>query len=558
MIVSQDSPHERFAASATRGVAILVVLATVGCGGGRPAATPRRPTPPATSAPPVRQPMSTEVRERILEGAMDVLGNLENYEEPVAFAQVFDRLNQWSHAAGLGGEGQDGSSGGWQRDPLLERIPARFRDDPLVRGVDGMAFDAATDVLALRDERWLADVAATARGDALDDLDVARNLFEWTVRSLAISSDPPMVPAEGNPGTRWFSPGEILLVGRASAAQRAWVFLDLVRHCGLEGVMLATGDPDAGSARPWVPAVVTGGEAYLFDTGYGMPVPGPGGTGIATARQAAEDPAILASMSLPDRPYPVQSGDIAGLTVLVPATPWSLSKRMYHLDRQLAGARRIDLALDASALGERAIGALPSAGDGDRRVGLWEFPWESIVRRRSPAPAVQGALAKELRVMALAITRPDQSRGMQTFRPLYAARLREFRGQIDGPDGAKMAYLAARPGAAMISEAVAGAPPEQAETLRRAYSDLKADATYWLGVLTLGEGEYETAVDYLDRMTLAANPDGVWADAARVNLARARLAMGDRPEAIRLLREDASPQRFGSRLLADRLEAASP
>lgn len=72
-------------------------------------------------------------------------------------------------------------------------------------------------------------------------------------------------------------------------------------------------------------------------------------------------------------------------------------------------------------------------------------------------------------------------------------------------------------------------------------------------MLTLSEKEYETAVDYLDRMTLQANPDGVWSDAARVNLARARLALGEREEAARLLREDASPQRFGSRLMADRL-----
>jgi hypothetical protein len=59
-------------------------------------------------------------------------------------------------------------------------------------------------------------------------------------------------------------------------------------------------------------------------------------------------------------------------------------------------------------------------------------------------------------------------------------------------------------------------------------------------------------------MTLKANPDGIWSDAARVNLARARLALGDRDEAVRLLREDASPQRFGSRLLADRIGSASP
>ena len=160
--------------------------------------------------------------------------------------------------------------------------------------------------------------------------------------------------------------------------------------------------------------------------------------------------------------------------------------------------------------------------------------------------------------MGMAIEQTDANRQARSFRPLYAARLREFRGVLDGPDGAKMAYLAARPGNAVIAEMLRGLPPPQAEQAKRMYDELKGDATYWLGVLTLAEKEYDTAIDYLDRMTLQANPEGIWSDAARVNLARAKLALGEREEAARLLRADASPQRFGSRLLADRLAPGGP
>ena len=83
---------------------------------------------------------------------------------------------------------------------------------------------------------------------------------------------------------------------------------------------------------------------------------------------------------------------------------------------------------------------------------------------------------------------------------------------------------------------------------------MKEDATYWLGVVTLAEGENATAADYLGRMTLEAAPDSRWTDAARVNLAQALEALGRTAEAIKLLREDASPQRFGSRLRAEELE----
>jgi outer membrane protein assembly factor BamD (BamD/ComL family) len=90
----------------------------------------------------------------------------------------------------------------------------------------------------------------------------------------------------------------------------------------------------------------------------------------------------------------------------------------------------------------------------------------------------------------------------------------------------------------------------QQEGVRKVYEQMKEDATYWLGITTLAEGDYEIAMDYLGRMTLFASPDGRWASAARVNLAEAKILAGDSQGAIQLLREDRSPQRFGSRFRA--------
>jgi predicted Zn-dependent protease len=139
-------------------------------------------------------------------------------------------------------------------------------------------------------------------------------------------------------------------------------------------------------------------------------------------------------------------------------------------------------------------------------------------------------------------------------RPLFTARVREFRGDLDGPLGAKASYLAARPSRAAIQQALQAVPPEQSATVDRLYRQMKEDATYWLGVATLGEGQPEAAIDYLRRMTLENSPDSRWTDAARANLGRALAAVGRIDEAVSVLREDGSPQRFGSRLLADRLE----
>jgi hypothetical protein len=531
-----------------QGCALAIACCGIGGCGGRTAPSDHgRTVPGPDEAVRVTAAVPQAVRDRLLDGAMSVLGRLEGYDEASAFAQVFDRINQWSHAVAL--EGGDRAVE-WKLDPLLETLPANLRGDA-ADTLSSSTFDAANDIPVLRDQRWLADIAATARGDALEDLDVAQKLFDWTVRSLAITSDPPMVPTEAHPGSRWFLPGEILLSRRASGPQRAWIFLELLRHAGLEGVMLATGDASAGTLRPWIPALIAGGEAYLFEPTYGLPIPGPGGKGVATARQAASDPAILRGLDLPDRAYPIQAADIAELSVLVPATREQLARRMHLLDGRLAGVRRMDLAIDATDLGGRAVNALPGEKTA-ARVRIWEFPWEMQRRRRENPAAVAVAGRRELAVFAVALAAGTDGAG-QSIRPLYAARLREFRGDLDGPEGAKAAYLLARPSSSVIAEALKRVPPEQADTARRLYDQMKEDATYWLGILTLGEGDYETAVDYLGRMTLDAAPDGRWADAARVNLARAKLALGDTAAAAALLRADSSPQRFGSRILADRI-----
>lgn len=524
------------------GVVCLCLLAA-GCG-----PSEQRAAEPAAAQQQVAL-IPESVREKLLDGAMSVLGRLDNYDEATAFSQVFDRLNQWSH----GNPAADAVlAASWKVDPLFSTLPERLRPVTVADGLESSVFDAPTDVPNLRDQRWLADISTTARGDAVDDLEVAQRLFAWTVRSLAIDTDPPMVPSDSNPGKRWLLPGEILLAGRASAAQRSWIFLQLVRHAGLDGVMLATGP--AGSARPWLPAVISEGEAYLFEPTYGMPVPGPDGQGIATARQAAADPAVLRGLSLPDRPYPVQSADLGSLSVLVSADPWLLARRMHVLNARMAGSRAVSLAVDAAAVADRARAALPAEPVAS---GLWEFPWETAIRRRDPS--VQQAVAKELAVMGLAMEEPVERDGLRrtrVVRPLYAARVREFRGELDGPSGAKAAYLSARPTNAAIAAVVAALPPQQADVAKRLYQQMKEDATYWLGLLTLAEGDSEAAVDYLDRLTLKAAPDSPWTDAARINLAAAYAALGRPADAAKLLEADSSPQRFGSRLQAARLKRA--
>lgn len=514
---------------AVRLAAALALVAAPGC----------RREPPRAAGPAPTPAVSRDSADKLLLGAIGVLDRLDEFDEARGMELVFERITQWGRTVP--------ADSAWQPDPLVESLPAEVRAAADAPPLDAAAFVAPADVIWLRDERWLADVARTARGDAVRDLDVARNLFRWTVRSLAVVADPPMVPTEETKATRWWLPGEILLAGRASPAQRAWIFLALVRHAGLDAAMLATPGP-GGRPRPWIPAVVCDGEAHLFEPTYGIPIPGPGGTGIATARQAAADPTILAALSLPDRPYPVRADDMATMSVLVAADPWSLSRRMARLAPTLRSLRDLRPTVDATRAGAAVAAALPAGDRAD--VRLWEFPWTTLARRRADPQGLAVSLRRDLMPLAAPVPGPPAAdRGLA--RPLFAARVREFRGDLEG---AKAAYLAARPARDAVAEAVRPLPPAEAEAARALVAQMKEDAAYWLGVLTLGEGEWEAAVDYLARMTLESAPDSRWADAARQNLAVACVALGRDAEAVAALRQDESPQRFGSRLEAARIE----
>lgn len=540
-----EPPRER----SRSGFAIAWLAAVaVGCGESTASRTATPQSGVATNAPTVSMP--EQVRGQLLEGAIAVLGHLDDFDETGAYEQVFDRINQWSHSGPGCPE--------WTADPLVASLPARFA--PLVdeKSLAGSVFEPPRDVVFLRDQRWLRDLAMSVRGDAVEDLAVAEAIFRWTVRAVASVADPPASPSESNPGSRWFLPGELLLAGRGSGPQRAWIFLEILRHAGIDGVMLATRDVASGEVRPWIPAVVTGGEAYLFDPGYGLAIPGPGGKGIATVRDAAEDASVLAAMDVPGRKYPMNAAALKHLAVLVPATPESLSRRMKQVESNLSGSHSMRLSVDASGLAARSVAALPQGSATVEQARLWEFPFETLLARRSPRrSAIERAAAIELATMQITIVDPGERTGgfRREIRPLFLGRLREFRGDLDGPDGAKAAYLLARLPSARIREAVAKTPPQQAEVIRRLYEQMKQDAAYFLGLVMLRERQFESAADYLGRMTLEAHPDSRWADAARGALAEAVAALGRLDEARRLLEADESPQRFGSRLRAERLAA---
>ncbi len=305
-----------------------------------------------------------QLQEDLIESVVDSLNHLDRFDPGQMLPKLSERLNAWMW--------QTGSTGRWQLDPLLGTVEPRLAAAPLVDDVvkklDTGIF-TMNDMLSLQETVWLRDIARHARGSELDDLSVAEHLFDWTVRNLQLVEEP---SADKLGAER--SPLEILLLGRATARERAWIFLLLLRQQGLDGVMLAIPGQGDSPPREWLPALVTDTDLVLFDPWLGMPLPGPDGKRIATLSDVAENDSLLRSLDLDSsRPYPVKAEQLDKVVAYVEASPGYLSRRMEKLDERMTGDQRMVLFCKPGDLAARLAGR-PHVG----QVRYWPLAYEFL------------------------------------------------------------------------------------------------------------------------------------------------------------------------------------
>jgi hypothetical protein len=453
--------------------------------------------------------------------------------------QVVVWLNQWLR--------QSEKIADWQIDPLLETLDPKLRADPqLAPYLAKQAFEAAAfephEGRLLQEAVWMRDIARWARGESFDDLQRAAALFDWTIRNVQLETD------ENRLAHR---PWQVLLYGRGTAEQRAWIFALLCRQLGLDVVMLATKPPDAAAAgqdvaKFWLPALVQGDELYLFDTRLGLPIPGAFGEGIATLNQVLDDDSVLRQLDLEAAPYPITSARLENVTAYVVADSLDLSRRALQLEANLTGDERVTLSVQPREIGD-ILREFPHMGE----VRLWAVPFETLREQLSLAPPARRREVLDFEPLA---TRPV----------LWKARMRHFQGRRQGGDeqtatepsdviddhreAAQLyTHRSVRPTEREIAR-------EQSDDKRRVDSIAKLNATYWLGLLSFDDGKYEVAAHWFGRPELIADVSP-WRFGARYNLARTFEAQEKLEEAIQILNEDASPQQHGNRLRARQLKS---
>jgi hypothetical protein len=457
--------------------------------------------------------------------------------------QIVVWLNQWLR--------QSMPKADWRVDPLLKTLSPELRADTELApylsddGLSVTEFEPHEGRL-LQEAIWHRDIARWARGESFQNVDRAAALFDWTVQNVQLIDD------DAGMAHR---PWQVLLYGRGTAEQRAWVFALLCRQLGLNVVILATAplpsesNVETAEAPPrfWLPALFDEGQLYLFDTRLGLPVPGPNGQTVATLQQVRSDDALLRQLDLPDTPYPFASDEVKRIVCAIVADPFALTRRARLVEGQLTGDDRVTLTVDSDAVAEQ-LNNLPQIGE----TRLWELPFRTL--------HTQLTLANTTR-------NPARTREVFAFEPfavrpvLWKARTRHFQGRRQFVDDDQVAEADEtindhRESAQLyMDKSVRPTDREITQSAsQRVDNAAKLDATYWIGLLSFADGKFDIAESWLSRPELHA-ADSRWAFGSRYNLARVYEAQGKIEEAIALLNADTSPQQHGNKLRAQRVRS---
>lgn len=583
----------RWTSAGAAAVGLFAVLLLAGCGGSRIPTQERGET------------LRSQGEGDHLAQALVFLGGLDEFDPGQAHRQMLYHLNEWVRHEPIDRD--------WIADPMAARVPPELANQTTIEGLKSQRF-IQYDTLFLEETVWLRDLAKWIPQDGppadpkllawlkeqspqlgaegADDLAAAERIFDWTVRNVQLDADPATAdkqppdeakdsaerkdadkdaagkpsdpPIVAPPGARYW-PSEALLMGHGDALVRARVFIGICRQRGIDAVALAVQDDATSATRPWAVGVLVAKQLYLFDPWLGLPIPGPGGRGIATLDQAQTDETLLRALDLSETErYPFTAADVRGTVALIEANAPHLTMRMKLLEAHLAGDNRLTLTVQPSEFAARLRQA-----KGLANVRLWTVPFQANLFKQQFA---------ENRAAYIAAAKQEQA--FVGLHPLTQGRRRHFRGQFQNQDvtaGAKPLYNSCRTSDELIDaigkseearqaiglDRVIASNPELASnsTLRaefiadrqRIMREMKLLGTYFLGLACFDSGEYEVAANHMEKRVLGDFPDNRYAAGARYNLARAWEALGENAKAQAIYEGDDSPQRYGNLLRAKRL-----
>ncbi|MFM8289306.1 MAG: tetratricopeptide repeat protein, partial [Planctomycetaceae bacterium] len=372
---------------------------------------------------------------------------------------------------------------------------------------------------------------------------------------------------------------DICLMGRGTAADRAWIFVNTLRALGVDALVLTPrNDPEADDAAtgPLLVGTVRDKELDLFDPARGIPLPGPasGPEGLvpATLRQLIADPSLAP---------PTEEG--------APKTDWTqprgwlvgdlgyYSQLSHRLQAVFGGEQATFLSDPLQDLPGRPglVRRLLDATDGVltiQSLALWPYSSEQVAQSLALNEAQQGLRkAQRLRFMAYLVVVPDPanpggvrlegnrqyrdpaSRGMDSRDDSVDQRLQRTATRVTSGRQleARMLHLAGDWKEAVSAYVEVQSNSQDVLRFRRERIDVDLgggpidiklfhtlavdDAAYWIAVCQWEQGQVKAAQSTVERYLRQARPGSQWTRSARWLLAELLATQGRQAEAAEVL-----------------------
>lgn len=507
---------QQFVISHTACGLIMVLLAS-GCSGEKkPDATPEAGPKAAATAKSQQLSQSEDLLNSILS-----MVKLKSLGFTAQEDDVIGLLNQWQRFS----QGNQVLEEEVALDEAtLEALRARLTERQL-KQVRRSAFQKP-DIDRLRNDLLMNAIVKHAVGKGQTDLERATNIFKYLMRNTElITSHPDEIP---------LSPYQIYLLGKGTAADRAWLFAELLRQLRINSVILSAPLPknqendgeDWDVNQPFLVGVLLNQQVYLYDPRLGLPLTVPGMPGakpdIATLEQARSNPDVLKQYTVADdKPYAVTPELLKSPAVLLVGDTTLWSYRFSRLQKAFTGARAMVISEPlVDHAGQAGLATRVAKWPGNpwstEQIALWSYPESQLSGLESLSAQHQQTLTRITDGWKMPIVGVRSKSGDKTVevrRPtnlLLFARLDHAEGNLeDAVKGYTHARveLMKRPDVEQITERVV-----------YAYLMAAEDSLFWTAVCKTDQGsntDRRIATDKL-RQYQQVYAKGRWVDAGHI------------------------------------------
>ena len=525
--------------------------------------------------------------QRNLQSAFEILrpeklGIVSGPEQAIAV------LNEWSKGAKAEAEKRNEPWETHRPHSLLKSLPKAWIDQVSLEQF------VERDATYLRDCLWANRATKFGAGDAEKDLDVVVKLFEYVVRNLVL------IP----PGSRSVpvGPFDAMVLGRGTAADRAWTFAELLRQRNYDAVILSPrrASGDAGDDASFLVGVLFDKDIYLFDPTLGLPLPADVAAPKSllprlplSLRQVQREPGLLTAIAR-------DSGGRFSLTAKMLETPLvelichseHLAVRMKRLQAELSGEQSVILsdpledADDQPGLWSR-VAKHTAAAWSPEDVAIWSYPEtvrDAVTRMTSDQQKeltrLSLSMGAPIRVQRL-LRRPNkETPDLEFAKPDRMLMRRRMEHVVGRWTDAVPGYLAAQlydvetptaKGLEMVSEDGKEKSPAAVATIaesrtlrfimmqpqyghvRKVHLMAGDDACFWLALCQFEQDRWDAVIDQC-RVYDKQHSSGGWVAANQMLMAAALVKNKKLNEAIRVLKEIDADDLLsaGSRVLSAR------